>query len=110
MVEPQPYAPRMQAEFIHDVEANSPKYMVLVNVAPSWPLQPNSPAGILRWIGPYSQKNYETVGVADITHDGTIYRWDRERGELPAAVALFGPYYSGGKVSAKLQELAHRRD
>jgi hypothetical protein len=78
MVEPQRYAQRMQAEFIHDVEAGSPEYMVLVNVATSWLLQPNSPPGILQWIVPYSHKNYETVGVADITHDGTIYRWDKD--------------------------------
>lgn len=78
LVEPQPYAPAMQSEFIHDVEAGRPKYLVVVNVSTSWLLQPNSPRGILQWIGPYSRKNYETVGVADIIRNGTIYRWDAE--------------------------------
>jgi hypothetical protein len=78
MMEPQPYAARMQAEFIHDVEAANPPYLVLVNVSASWLVWAHSPPGILRWIGPYTARHYETVGVADILHDGTVYKWDAE--------------------------------
>ena len=78
LMEPQPYAARMQAEFIHDVESASPKYLVLVNVSSSWLAQRGSPPGILRWAGQYTSQHYETVAVADITHNGTIYRWDAD--------------------------------
>jgi Dolichyl-phosphate-mannose-protein mannosyltransferase len=92
MVEPQPYAPRMQADFIHDVEAGSPKYIVLVNVSASWLLQPNSPNGVLRWIARYTQEHYETVAIADISRDRTVYRWNSDavnyRPQSPNAVII----------------------
>jgi hypothetical protein len=84
LVEAQPLAPRMQEEFIHDVETGRPKFLVVVNVSASWLRQPDSPARLLEWATPYSLQHYDRVGIVDILRDGAIYRWD-------AAAAAYWP-------------------
>jgi hypothetical protein len=76
LVEAQPLAPQMQAEFIHDVETRRPKYLIVVTIGASWLRQPNSPARLLEWATPYYRRHYERVGVVDIFREGSIYRWD----------------------------------
>ena len=78
LVEAQPLAPLMQADFIRDVEAAKPEYIVLVNVSASWLIQQNAPAGLFRWMSNFYERRYQQVGVIDITRQGTIYRWDRD--------------------------------
>jgi hypothetical protein len=76
MTEPQPYASRMQAQFIHDVETNKPKYLVYVNLDFYWLVQQGSATSFLTWIASYCQRYYDRVGVADIGSHETYYQWD----------------------------------
>jgi multidrug transporter EmrE-like cation transporter len=78
LVENQPLAPLMQADFIRDVESAKPEYLVVVNVSASWLIQPGAPSGLFRWMSPYYERRYQQVGVVDLSPQGTIYRWDAE--------------------------------
>ena len=72
------YARQMQEEVIKDIETAQPKFIVFVRTSTSWAMSPNSEKLIFEWFAQY-QKNYHTVGFADIVaRDRTIYRWDRD--------------------------------
>jgi Dolichyl-phosphate-mannose-protein mannosyltransferase len=76
MMEPHPFALKMQEEFIRDVEAANPEYLIGVNVNSSWLRQPSSPTRLSEWFPAFVENRYATVGVADIGRDQTTYRWD----------------------------------
>ena len=66
LMEPQPYAARMQAEMIREITAMHPKYLVFAAVATSWQTRRTSDTTILRWADRYTDTCYEVVGLADI--------------------------------------------
>ncbi len=79
LMEPQPYARRMQDEMIREVEAARPEYLVMVSAATSWLRRPGSDLHILDWCNSYSRKGYTIVGLVDILSPGdTVYRWDAD--------------------------------
>jgi general stress protein CsbA len=81
LMEPQPYASRMQAEMIREIEAGDPRFVVFVRVWSSWLIRPESDQTIFRWFDEY-QKRFERIGVIDILSPGqTRYLW----GEAAAA-------------------------
>ena len=78
LVEAQPFAGLMQADFIRDVENGKPEFMVCVNLSASWLIQPNSPAGLFRWATPYYLRHYQQVGVVELYSNGPVYHWDAD--------------------------------
>jgi 4-amino-4-deoxy-L-arabinose transferase-like glycosyltransferase len=71
LMEPQPYALRMQEELIRDLETNRPQYIVDVDVPTSWLMHDNSATRIIDWWDAYRPRHYapdRTFG------DMTIYR------------------------------------
>jgi hypothetical protein len=77
LMEPQPFARRMQADMIAQLERTRPPLMVLVNVPTSWSLQPDSPRDLLAWVERTVNADYRLVGLVDIMPDGrSAYRWD----------------------------------
>jgi hypothetical protein len=75
LMEPQPFALKMQREMIREIETNSPEFIVFVNVPTSWFQMPNSDLTIFRWWGDY-RTNYSIVGIADIIGPtNTQYIW-----------------------------------
>jgi hypothetical protein len=79
LMEEQPYALTMQQEFISEIEATRPEFIVLVNVPTSWLDQPESHRNVFTWMQRYIPDHYEPVGVADIQSDEhTEYRWGEE--------------------------------
>jgi hypothetical protein len=77
LMEPQPYAARMQGEMIAEIEAAHPAYVVFVGIASSWLARPASDRLIFDWINRYLSACYERVGVADIqSMDTTAMVWD----------------------------------
>ncbi len=73
------YSLRMQKEMISEIEAASPKFVVVVPITTSWLVRANSERFIFGWIGNYLGKYYSLVGVADIiSPDVTVYRWDED--------------------------------
>ena len=73
LMEPQPYAHRMQQEMIDEIEAARPKFLVLVVINKSWLVSRDSDLTIFKWTDSYCEANYEKVGLINITEQGTQY-------------------------------------
>ncbi len=71
LMEPQPYALRMQEELIGDLERTRPRYVVDVDIATSWLMRDNSATRIFDWWGDYRARHYEAAQRFDGL---TIYR------------------------------------
>jgi len=79
LMEPHPYAKKMQREMIEQIESNRPEFLVFVNVSTSWLVRSASEKMIFSWLNDYLQKYYETVGVLDIlSQESTVSYWDDE--------------------------------
>jgi len=94
LVEPQPFAARMQDEMMRQVEGAHPKYLVLVQVTTSW--LPRTPAirRIVEWANAYTGRCYDLVGVTDIVSlDETRSVWDADvagyRPQSPNLIYVF---------------------
>lgn len=75
LMEPQPFAERMQEEMIGELEAARPEYVVLVPVSTSWLARPESSKKIFDWWRQYS-RDYTQKGVAGVADDDeTEYLW-----------------------------------
>ena len=76
LMEHHDYALSMQKEMISEVEASSPKFVVVIMAPTSWLVQEDSVKYIFGWMPEYLRRNYSLVGVADIiSDDRTIYEW-----------------------------------
>jgi hypothetical protein len=71
LMEPQPYARKMQDELIADVEREKPKYIVFYEIPTSWNATYRSELHIAYWIKEYTRAHYSPVGLIDI-----VPRWD----------------------------------
>ncbi|HUB83654.1 MAG TPA: glycosyltransferase family 39 protein [Bryobacteraceae bacterium] len=79
MVEPQPFAQRMQDDMIAQLERNQPVYLVRFPIAETLSLGGES--HLSEWWSEYGPKHYRLVGIADIMEDGSsVYRWDAAAG------------------------------
>ncbi|HUR21510.1 MAG TPA: glycosyltransferase family 39 protein, partial [Vicinamibacterales bacterium] len=77
LMEPQPFAPRMQREMIEEIEAAAPKFIVVVPMVTSWAPLPTSDRGILDWTERYTSRCYRRVGVVDIySPESSTVLWD----------------------------------
>jgi hypothetical protein len=78
MMEPQPFARRMQEEMIQDIETSRPGFIIFVNAPMSWFRQPDSDLRILNWWDSY-KTNYTLVGLVDITSPtNTVPVWGQQ--------------------------------
>jgi hypothetical protein len=90
LMEPQPYAARMQQEMIDQIDAAKPEILVFVNVDISWLARPESPRTIAEWFDRISRRDYETLGYADMLSSvETHYVFDEEA----RTYAPRSPYY-----------------
>lgn len=86
LMEPQPYARRMQQEMIQEIEAARPKFLVLIVVNKSWLAGADSDQTIFRWADSYCDANYEEVALINIEESRTDYYWlGNPPGVKPAA-------------------------
>ena len=75
MMEPQPFARRMQEEMIHDIEASHPGFIVFVDAPLSWFRYPDTDPRIFDWWDAY-RTNYTLVALADVlSSNQTVYAW-----------------------------------
>jgi hypothetical protein len=65
LMEPQPFALKMQHEMIGDLETNRPEFIVFADNIMSWNRHPESDAAIFKWWDGY-KTNYTLVGMTDI--------------------------------------------
>jgi hypothetical protein len=87
MMEPQPFARRMQEEFIADVERSRPGHIVCFWTPYTWLVEPNSDRRIFEWSKQYLEKNYFPVGIIDLIDINTVrYVWGKDaRGYKPVS-------------------------
>jgi hypothetical protein len=75
MMEPQPFARRMQEEMIRDIETSRPEFIIFVDDRMSWFRYPDSDPRIFNWWDVY-QTNFTLVAIADVlTSNTTVYAW-----------------------------------
>lgn len=84
LMEPHPYAARMQDELIRELELGQPACVVFVNMHTSWLRRPTSERKIFVWWNTYSKTNYLLARV--FTPHKEDRRWDPEK---------FLPYFFG---------------
>lgn len=68
LTEKQPFAANMRAKFIRDMEAKRPYWLIFVNVATSWDIEPDMDRSLFAWLIPFWQKYYELTGVIDLKY------------------------------------------
>ena len=66
LMEPQPFAARMQDEMIAQLESARPRFLVLVNVDMSWSRRPDSSLKILDWAARTVDEGYRQIGLVEI--------------------------------------------
>jgi hypothetical protein len=77
LMEPQPYALDMQREMISQIEANPPRFVVIVKYYFSWLVQRNSERLILEWLDQYVLSHYRQIGLVEVLSPyETLYHWD----------------------------------
>jgi hypothetical protein len=77
LIEPHPYALKMQQEVIDSIEVDNPRFAVIVKSFPSWLVRNDTDRTILRWIDSYILPRYRQIGLIDIlSMTETSYRWD----------------------------------
>ncbi len=68
------HALKMQQEFIAEVEANHPTYVVSIRIPTSWLRHKKSHKDLFFWYGKYMRKNqFQKEMVVEINHKGTRY-------------------------------------
>jgi hypothetical protein len=76
LMEAHEYSLSMQKEMIREVMNSDPKFIVVVSVATSWLMRPDSEKFILNWLSGYVRSQYRLAGVADIiSSETTVYKW-----------------------------------
>jgi 4-amino-4-deoxy-L-arabinose transferase-like glycosyltransferase len=79
LMEPQPFARKMQNDMISEIETNAPEFVVFAdNPLFSWARQPDSDPRIFEWWNSY-QTNCVRVGLVDVvSHSATEFRFGAE--------------------------------
>jgi hypothetical protein len=87
LMEAHSYARQMQEEMIRQIESARPKYLIWINVPPSWARLRTSEGMIFAWVNDYVQKFYDVVGLVNILYpDPTEYYFDRLPDPMPQLV------------------------
>jgi hypothetical protein len=76
LVRDQPYAAMMRREFMDDVEALKPRFLVVVNAGTSWMPWPKDAKPFIDWVNVYPAQLYELIGLAAIYQTNSAYFWD----------------------------------
>ena len=68
LMEPQPFAGKMQEDMIREIEQNPPEYLVFVSTPLSWwNGKPNSSDRLLDWVNGYVKQNMQLAGLIQYT-------------------------------------------
>ena len=100
LMEPQPFATRMQDEMIQQIETARPTYLILVQITASWLPRNASQKRLVEWANLYTSRLYDLVGIADIiSADRTRYVWDGQvAGYQPESKNLVFVFRRKGEV------------
>lgn len=76
LMEKHEYSLSMQQEMIREVMSSNPKFIIVVKIATSWLMRPESEKYIFGWLNGYIRDNYRLAGVVDIlSSETTVYKW-----------------------------------
>lgn len=90
LMEPQPFALKMQEDMIREIGENPPEFLVFVAIQASWLVQPGSNKHVFEWVNGYVDANMRLVGVVQFDGLGPAsYFW----GPAAASVPLRGADY-----------------
>ena len=67
LMEPQPFARKMQEETIREIEQNPPEFLVSVSISTSWLAKPGSSPLLLDWVNAYTRDKMHLVGLIQFT-------------------------------------------
>jgi hypothetical protein len=77
LMEPQPYAVKMQQQMIQEIESANPEYLVFVNIPTSWLFSPQSNPLLFDWFNRHAKETLKLVGLVEILSEtNTVYHWD----------------------------------
>ncbi|HEV2694868.1 MAG TPA: glycosyltransferase family 39 protein [Verrucomicrobiae bacterium] len=78
LMEPQPFALKMQHEMMAEIQTNQPEYIIYSNVDSSWQRRADSDPTIFNWWANY-KTGYELVGIAELNSLlETTYLWNED--------------------------------
>jgi len=84
LMEPRPYAQKMQEDMIHEIEQNPPEYLVFISIPISWLARPDSSHQLFTWMDGYLKQNMQLVGVIKSTGPQTTKTvWGPEAATTP---------------------------
>lgn len=66
LMEPHPFAARMQGDMIAQLEQERPRFLVLVNVDTSWSRRPDSSLQLLDWASRTVETSYRPIGLVEM--------------------------------------------
>jgi 4-amino-4-deoxy-L-arabinose transferase-like glycosyltransferase len=75
LMEPQAFALEMQKEMIREIEANSPEFIVMVNIQFSWLRRPDSNPLIFDWLTAYTTARYRPTGLLDFRNSNEVHEF-----------------------------------
>jgi hypothetical protein len=80
LMEPQPYAAQMQREMIEQIEAEKPKFIVVVKTVDSWIPVPECEKLIFQWADKYFPLHYSQIALVEIFKQQcqVVYHWDSD--------------------------------
>lgn len=85
LMEPQPFAAKMQSDMIREIEAAHPRFLVFVRIDHSWLVTPLSDQRIVGWTADYVGRCYDLVGVIDIySQEASGIAWDAQAKDYEA--------------------------
>jgi len=83
LMEPTPFARRLQEEMCREIEAAKPEFLVVVHIGLSWMRHGNSENHIFDWLNRYSARSYRPVGLVDlVSPTRTDYFWGDEAADV----------------------------
>jgi Dolichyl-phosphate-mannose-protein mannosyltransferase len=90
VMDPRPYAHKMQERMISEIQQNPPEYLIYTSIYASLLERPNSDPLLLNWVRGYVKQNMRLVGVIQFTsHQTTSDVW----GTDAETTSLDSPYY-----------------
>jgi hypothetical protein len=67
LMEPQPFARKMQEDMIREIEQNPPECLVFISIPASWRSKPDSSTLLLDWMNGYVNKYMQLAGMIQFT-------------------------------------------
>lgn len=90
LVEPQPFALKMQEEMISQIEEKRPRFLLLVHIDSSWLFPRTFQAIIFDWLKEYRKTHYRLAGLVQLGPEQSVsYDWNPAQEDYPPKGTLW---------------------